>query len=110
MMLKLFNLFNFNYYIIDLGYLSKVLVILFSSLILIECIDRYIFYSGGARKIINDIGTGIILGGAAKIGADGVDYFKDKIRSMKDGGNSGSTESSDDTEGKGSSDDNNKKT
>ena len=64
MMLKLFNLFNFNYYIIDLGYLSKVLVILFVSLILIECIDRYILYSGGTRKILKDIGSAIILGGA----------------------------------------------
>ena len=52
-MLNLFNLFNFNYSIIDLGDLSKVLVILFSSLILIECIDRYIFYAGGGKKIFS---------------------------------------------------------
>ena len=98
-MIKFYNLFYLNYFILDLGNIPNVFVFLFFSLILIEGIGRFIFFSGGIKKGLKDIGTAVVLGGAAKLGADGIDYIKEEIKKII------TDDKSSEGDGKGSSED-----
>ena len=98
-MFKFYNLFYLNYFILELSTIPNVLVLLFFSLILIEGFGSFIHFSGGIKKVIKDLGSAALLGGAAKLGADGVDYLKDELSKKITGTNSGN----DDTKGKVSS-------
>ena len=99
-MIKFYNLFYLNYFILDLGTIPNVLVFLFFSLILIEGIGRFIFFSGGIKKGLKDVGTAVVLGAAAKLGADLVDAGKERINKIIE-----TKSSNDDAEGKVSSED-----
>lgn len=105
-MLNFYNLFYLNYFVLELNTISKVLDFLVFSLILLVTIGSFIHFSGGIKKGLKDLGNAALLGGAAKLGSDSVDYIKDELKKIVSDSKTGNedTKVSSEDKNKGSND------